>query len=248
MSYQCRRCQGAPATEGDTYCLCCSAWEALGRELQAPWSVPHVRSIVTDLVVSTARAVRALRNYCLSQAKPAGGSPSGKGKGVQEKAEEAEDTRGELPRKRPHRQRESSGVSLKEVKREEAKRRRPASTDSSEEAEDEDEEPEGTDPYHRPLGGEDRRDPPGPEGPPPSSDKKKEHPWRSQHSSPAGKHRAAEDHRRERDRGRRKRAGRKHQRLYRLEKNPTLRVHRSLPGLYLDRRAEDIGLQALETL
>ena len=54
----CSKCRQVDALEGDTWCLGCSAWEALGRELTGHWSVPGAR-----LVVSCTRQVRAMRGF-----------------------------------------------------------------------------------------------------------------------------------------------------------------------------------------
>lgn len=57
----CARCRRSAPAGGDTWCLACSAWEALGNELSFAWSHPGLRAVATDLVVSAVRQVRALR-------------------------------------------------------------------------------------------------------------------------------------------------------------------------------------------
>ncbi|CAK9104456.1 unnamed protein product [Durusdinium trenchii] len=57
----CARCRRVSPSSGDTWCLACSAWEAIGNELSFSWSHPGLRAVATDLVVSAVRQVRALR-------------------------------------------------------------------------------------------------------------------------------------------------------------------------------------------
>ena len=58
---RCARCKRSPPSGGDTWCLACSGWEALGVELGFQWTHPALRAVATDLVVSAVRQVRALR-------------------------------------------------------------------------------------------------------------------------------------------------------------------------------------------
>ena len=60
---QCHKCRQAPPAEGDTWCLSCAGWEALGRELCSRWPAEGARKLAADLVVSCTRQVRGLRNY-----------------------------------------------------------------------------------------------------------------------------------------------------------------------------------------
>ena len=57
----CARCKRAPPAHADTWCLACSAWEALGTELGFAWHHPGLRVVASDVLVSAARTVRALR-------------------------------------------------------------------------------------------------------------------------------------------------------------------------------------------
>ena len=239
MSLACRRCRGSPALEGDTYCLACGAWESLGRELQAPWGLPGIRAIVTDLIVRTTRQVRALRNFCVVAGDSAGKEPGGKGAHSQVKQEQEE--RPALVRKRPHRVPPVTPSSPKRSKREE---RKSSSYSEESDKETEDEKPDAT---HKPLAsGSDNR-PPEPEGPPSGQVRLKE-PQPVQQSQPAGRDRAGHRSEKEKHSRRRRRGGRKHQRLHRLAEDPLLRVHRALPSRYFDQLAEDVGRGALEHL
>ena len=57
----CARCKRASPAHADTWCLACSAWEALGTELGFAWHHPGLRVVASDVLVSAARTVRALR-------------------------------------------------------------------------------------------------------------------------------------------------------------------------------------------
>ena len=53
---------------GDSWCLGCSALEALGGELRSGWGSPGTRSLATDLITSAVRQVRALRRLGIAGA------------------------------------------------------------------------------------------------------------------------------------------------------------------------------------
>lgn len=59
----CESCGGPLGAAGGNspVCLACSAIETLNRELRSPWPSASVRAVATDLLVSSARQVRALR-------------------------------------------------------------------------------------------------------------------------------------------------------------------------------------------
>ena len=59
----CAKCRQCVPSDTDTWCLGCSAWEALGNELCARWFSPGVRSLANDQVVSAVKAIRALRTF-----------------------------------------------------------------------------------------------------------------------------------------------------------------------------------------
>jgi hypothetical protein len=57
----CNRCkQGAPHL-GDSWCLACSAHEAIAGELRTSWGSPGARLVATDVLTSAVRQIRALR-------------------------------------------------------------------------------------------------------------------------------------------------------------------------------------------
>ncbi len=72
----CNKCKRTPCEEGDTWCLGCSGWEALGQELGAHWGSPTLRVLASDVVVNAVRTVRALRQFSsgLASASSAGTS------------------------------------------------------------------------------------------------------------------------------------------------------------------------------
>ena len=59
---KCAKCKSTLSRVGDTWCLGCSGWESIGLELSSSWSSPGLRRIADDLVVQTARNLRALRS------------------------------------------------------------------------------------------------------------------------------------------------------------------------------------------
>ncbi|CAK9043432.1 Uncharacterized protein SCF082_LOCUS24827, partial [Durusdinium trenchii] len=85
-----------------------------------------------------------------------------------------------------------------------------------------------------PLGGKGHRRPPEPDGPPPKQ-KKDGNGRKERHRHQAGNTSSCKGSKP------RHRAGRKHQRLGRLEFDPTVKVHRKLSGHFLDTLATDAG-------
>lgn len=61
----CHKCRQAVPHESDSWCLGCSAVEALSLELRNIWGSPGSRSVATDIVCSSLRQVRALRRLGL---------------------------------------------------------------------------------------------------------------------------------------------------------------------------------------
>lgn len=80
--------------ESDSWCLGCSAAEALTAELRNTWGSPGSRALATDLLVSGLRQVRALRRLGLA----AGGNRAALGAGDREGRETP---RGSLPPPEP---------------------------------------------------------------------------------------------------------------------------------------------------
>ena len=235
----CAKCRQAEALEGDTWCLGCSSWDALGRELSGHWDAPGARILAADLVVSCVRQVRGLRGFAAGLVRQAAAAPvSGIPRETRSRSPAATTAKSGPPAKRPL----PAPPPLPPPKAE----------SGSEDEEDCEEEPEeeSPSPEHRPLGGRGDRRPPEPDHPPRGV---------RSHSSRhgAGEDQAPVEKRRHRGEGgdsRRKkrkgshRGGRKHQRLHRLYSNPLLRVHRQLPGSYLELGSLARGRDALDRL
>ncbi len=63
MPAVCNKCRRVRPQSGDTWCLGCGAWEVIGQELTSVWEgPPGLREVANDLVLGTARSIRALRN------------------------------------------------------------------------------------------------------------------------------------------------------------------------------------------
>ena len=218
----CAKCKQVASAEGDSWCSGCSAWEFIGREISATWDLPGARLLASDLLVSCARQIKALRSLSSGISREPVASGAGSGRASVVPPEEGRGRREELPRRR--------SIPPPPPAKEEF--------DSDEEVQESGEEESERDPtpeIERPRGGGDRR-PPEPEGPPPG---------RSHNKSQAGSTRASEvgdsgrgrerrgrgeeRHSKRRKRSSGHRGGRKHQRLGRLAQDPFLRVHRKPP-------------------
>ena len=64
----CNKCKQVPPFSGDTWCVSCSAWEAIGSSLCGKWVSPGVRGVAAEIVVGAARQVRELRKIDASLA------------------------------------------------------------------------------------------------------------------------------------------------------------------------------------
>lgn len=222
----CNRCKEERTPPGESWCIGCSAWEGLGRELAGHWDHSGCRVIATDIIVNCVRQVRALRSFGagLSRAPAEAGTSRAS---ADELGRRSADPRPTLPRKPPQR----ASTTKKEISPEEDEEE-----SFQEEGEEEDEAPA---PHHKPLPGGDRR-PPEPPFPPPGrrqsvrGDKetgKRDHRERSRSRQRRTHHREERHHHRQ-YKPKKKRAGRKHQRLHRLAGNPLLRVHRKPTGAF----------------
>ena len=220
----CNKCKQAPPQVGDSWCLACAGWEALGAELAAKWSSPALRSLAEEAVVGAVKQVRGLRKLAGSISASAGsGRAGGSGEAVASTTTaKAQPERPPLPRNPPP----------PPVEKEEPE------SESGEEEEGESEETEGSragptrepsPPRHR--RGSERPVTParGPVEPPPHRERSR---------------------RRERDRDhhrryskRKHRAGRKHKRLGRALGDPTISLHRATPGSYWDLATGRRGLE-----
>ncbi len=214
----CTKCKSATAAEGDSWCTGCTSWEFIGRELCGSWDCSGSRVIANDLVVNTARQVRALRSLGAGLARVGTeAAPAGSRRAREEAAVEPKrDHRESLPRRRSEVPPPPAAA--------------PKEEDLSEDLEGEEEsEEEEVSRDHSALGGGHRR-PPEPDGPPPgaSKERRKEDTRERAREDSRGYHRGRDrDHgykRRKTSGGRR--GGRKHQRLHRLAQNPNLLVHR----------------------
>ena len=229
----CAKCRSSQAVEGDTWCIGCTAWEGLGRELTAHWDCPGARRLADDLVVSTARQLRALRSLTAGLTRDGQGTRSAGTDAVRR----GERTPVPEPAHPPRHRRKSPSI-VKEKAKEEPR----SDQEDDEEEEEESEDPplerkrsHRRSPDHRPLGSEKPRSPPPPDKdylPGTTSLGVK----LSQRDRSRGRGESRREHR-DRDKGsehrsRRKphrRGGRNHKRLARLATNPLLRVHRA-PG------------------
>eukprot|EP00438_Fugacium_kawagutii_P023757 Skav215451 [mRNA] locus=scaffold2193:104466:105188:- [translate_table: standard] len=229
----CNRCREVAAAPGDSWCVACSAWEGLGRELAGHWDSPGCRLIASDLILNVARQVRALRSLGagLSRAPPDAGENRAPAAAPKHKV----DTRPSLPR------RTSVGKAAKaEIAQEE----------DEEESFEEEEEEEPVEPTHRPLGGGERK-PPEPPHPPPGKKRPIERTKEHSHHRERSRHRHHRDHKEShrhqggRHRGS-KRGGRKHQRLHRLATNPWLKIHRKPPAIFWNLSYSDSGRTQLD--
>ncbi len=152
----CAKCRQSEALEGDTWCLACSSWDALGRELSGHWDVPGARILAADLVVSCVRQIRGLRGSAglVRQAVPAvvsGGDRETRPSSPVATTPKAAPASGKRPLPAPP-------PPPKPVKGE-------SYSEEEEEGEEEVEE-ESPSPSHRPLGGAGDRRPPEPDHPP----------------------------------------------------------------------------------
>ena len=93
----CAKCKQCPPEGTDTWCVGCTAWEALGHELTARWSSAAVRSLANGQIVSAVKHIRALRSYS-SSLQSAGDRRAAQG--AREKSQPAATTRAPLPRSR----------------------------------------------------------------------------------------------------------------------------------------------------
>ncbi len=261
MPPPCNRCRQSKAAEGDSWCLACTGWEALGRDLAGTWDSPGCRSVASDLVISCVRQVRALRNLGAGLSRASGlqaagvgvGTPAGKDRGRSEIPAVSAKSGATPPRPSLPRLRTSEAPPPPTVKSEDTGEEDPLAEESEEEDEAEEEVPI-SDPR---SGGGGHHRPPEPEGPPPRAGGS--HRSGGARAGAAGDTRAGSRDRRrgreergQRDRDRtrsgRRRAGRKHQRLYRCASDPGLRVHRKPPNNFWDLGSETQGRQALDRL
>ena len=224
----CHKCHQSGAADGDTWCLGCAGWEALGRELCSSWPAEGARRLAADLVISCTRQVRGLRNF--SQAVRSNQVSARATSRVREPGDhEVEAERPELKRCRVDTSEQHAPGAEAKRKVDSAKKEESSSGHFSEESEE-----EVIEETVAPLGGKGHRRPPEPDGPPPKQ-KKDGNGRKERHRHQAGNTSSCKGSKP------RHRAGRKHQRLGRLEFDPTVKVHRKLSGHFLDTLATDAG-------
>lgn len=244
----CNKCRQCASVEGDTWCLGCSAWEAIGRELSGHWDQGGTRTLANDLVINVCRQVRALRalgaGLSSSGSRP-GTAGSGRATPVAASPRGAppppERERSELRRRYP---RSPPGPPPRGPKQE------AEASDEGSDLQEEEEEEEEVDPPTR--GAEPKRKPPGPDSPPRGGSHRSRHRERSRS---AGRRRAerqdrdttgTQHHTKKHTRsGRTRRGGRKHQGLKRLAQDPLRRVHRKITPAFLELSSLTRGGDAL---
>jgi len=245
----CNKCRNSPANEGDSWCLGCSCWESIGRELSAGWDSPGARLLASDLVINCARQIRALRSLSAGLARLEGprdtaGPPAAR---PREPSRERADHRSSLPRRRSR-----EAVPPKEEEEESVGEE---GSESEEDAERRRRQARSRTPIRKSHGG-DRR-PPEPDGPPPGlrsigttlsrAEGREDTAGRKRSSTKrheSGHHSTG----RRKNRGTTRRGGRKHQRLHRLALDPNKTVHRRLGGPVLELTSSQPGATDLGRL
>ena len=258
----CNKCRQEAGHLGDSWCLCCSAVEALSGELRANWGGAGTRRVAADILSSAVRQLRALRRLGIAGA--------GQGQARREVAggSRATTPRCEVPEpEHPPRAEAAPGTgegTVGGVKEED--KGDPGDLESQEEEEESDEEEaEPRAPAAAPkrkAENEDRSPVPRRRlqslPPPPSPPRGESRGERARERS-RRRDRSVERRGERRDRRREEtedddrrhppeggakkkkkkknkshRAGSKHQRLYRAETNPYQRLHYKPPGSYWD--------------
>lgn len=78
MVDKCNKCKVSSRVPGDSWCVGCSAWESIGRILTSKWEGPQgLKGIADNLVVDCARQVHALRSLGAGHRPASGGPPAG---------------------------------------------------------------------------------------------------------------------------------------------------------------------------
>lgn len=244
---RCRKCHQAPPAEGDSWCISCSAAEALTRQLASQWPSAGARTLAEDLCLSTVRQIRFLRNLTQGIHSNQQAASQAASKRARE-GEEVRPERPELVRKRssaPSTTHPSTAAKSKPAR--EPKEEELEEVFEEETEEEEESESEAKDPRPRPAGSRSRR-PPEPPGPPPPLQSKGGSGHRSSRGETKTQDRRRRDHRTRHSNKPRHRAGRKHQRLGRLEDQPHVKVHRKLSPVVLDTLSADKGRDSLHRL
>ena len=221
----CNRCRQVSAAEGDAWCVACSAWEALGRELGGHWDSVGCRVVAADLITNTVRQVRALRAL---------------GAGLRRAPLDAGISRAYSAREDPREKREGPSrgeeIGLRDLPRKLSippppppVTKKESEEEEAEDSDEEESEEEVPTTSHRSLGSGDHR-PPDPEGEGDRRSRRRDRlAGESRASHRREPRRERKENRSERDRtrsGKVRRGGRKHQKLARLATEPTKVIHR----------------------
>eukprot|EP00438_Fugacium_kawagutii_P023131 Skav208788 [mRNA] locus=scaffold931:264665:267248:- [translate_table: standard] len=117
----CAKCRQVPPNEGDTWCLGCSAWELIERELKSRWpGAQGLRQVAENLLVSAAREVRALRGISLGTSRPL--EPAGAPPRAVSAAAKAEETAGATAKSKAVKEEPESSASYYEDEESEEER------------------------------------------------------------------------------------------------------------------------------
>ena len=210
----CHRCRRCAPSGGDSWCLGCTAGEALSNELSGSWHSAAIRALANEVCVSAVKHVRALRQLS-SSLQSAETSRASLSRASTPKAEPAR-AGNHLPVPPP--------PPPKVVKEQ---------SSSSGDTEESEGSGERASSHHK----EDKT-PARAEGSSRTVDHRGDKRAREHSSTAAETPRKEHRHREERDRRRHKksghRAGRKHQRLHHTLENPNLIVHYRPPANYWD--------------
>ena len=246
MSTKCVKCRFSDRISGDTWCVGCGAWEAIGVELTSNWAgPPGLRAVANNLVLGAAREIRALRalGAGLGRASLARGAETRPApEAVKGEAGQSRATPGlaakSLP-KPPKVESEESEVYTYETDSEEEeapqKKEKPGSaTDKKQDVPLPRVKEEKTEDRKRDKKEEHRRER--------SKEKKHREEKQPKREERKRKKKASEedpsDAEEKKKRGKKtKRAGRKHKRLNRLAANPYQEIHQRLPDRYFQERA-----------
>ena len=232
----CAKCKAWVTLPGDSWCIGCTASSELALEFQKTWAAP-LRRIAYEAVVSATRQVKALR--AVGTGWNSRNQSEAARQGVPDRAREparqpvqsnepGEDLRDPLKRKRTTTPK--SAPKSPSVKGEKEDSFTEDSLDESEEEVESSKAPPPDSP-RRPLDSGDNRKPPEPDHSPPG--RRRRHSPRTTKEPSHQRARLTErpEKKREdrRQTKRRHRAGRKHQRLYRLLDDPIKVLHQKQP-------------------
>ena len=251
MQATCNKCKVSRPISGDTWCVGCSAWEVVGQELCGGWQGPGgLKEIANDLVLGTARSIRALRSLGAGLRRapsvplpavpepvvPPRGSGARGEAGAGEAPAAASKTGASAPESEytytdgeetPEETREEKKQDLVDTRPSLPRRVGGAGAPERGRAGLEDKSPVVKKEISEESRSEGRRD----------RERKRAREGSERRKGKSEKKKDRKE-RREKDSGKkkRKRGGRKHQRVHRLAEQPYLQVHRRLASSFLDAR------------